>query len=221
LAGVATSRIAGAAGLLALAASVVGVLFEAGFPDTRDAAVLSQFVLDHKDMLLRQSVAFSLSPALLMFLIAGLKTRIARSEGSTFFGDAAFGAGIIWLGLQIAAQCLQVGFTLATTSDMPLSMGAISSATAMLTLSGIVGAAFLGATGAGILVDRQMPVWFGMLSLVAALAQMLIWMTAVVESGPFSPVGWTACVLQPFFVVWLVPASFLMLRDRPHSAEAP
>ena len=215
----AASRFAGIAGLLSLIAGLFGAYFEAGFPDTRDVGVITRFVLEHKSMLISQSLAFSLSPILLLFMIAGLAERLKKSGASALWANSSFGAAAIWIGLQVAAQCIQIGYAMATTPEVPASLALMSASAAMLTLSGIGGAAFLFAVGIAILADRQLPVWFAALSLVAALAQLLIWMTAAVESGPFSPVGWTAYILQPFLLVWLLPAALLLLIGRRANSD--
>ena len=55
-------------------------------------------------------------------------------------------------------------------------------------------------------------IWGEAHSVVAALAQLLLWCGTVVSSGPFAPNGWLTYVLYPLFLVWLVPATVVMIK---------
>jgi hypothetical protein len=59
---------------------------------------------------------------------------------------------------------------------------------------------------------RAFPRWLGWLAVVAAGAQAMLWLATVVESGPLASDGWLSFALYPFFMIWLVPATVIMVR---------
>ena len=51
---------------------------------------------------------------------------------------------------------------------------------------------------------------------MAAAAQALLWLTTVIDSGPLAADGWLSFALYPLFLVWLVPATVIMMIRAGH-----
>jgi hypothetical protein len=56
------------------------------------------------------------------------------------------------------------------------------------------------------------PAWLGWLSAVVAGAQAFLCLSTAFESGPFASDSLLSFVLYPFFLIWLVPATVIMVR---------
>lgn len=69
---------------------------------------------------------------------------------------------------------------------------------------------------------RAFPGWLGWIAVVAAGAQLLLWLSTVVDSGPLASDGWLSFALYPFFLVWLLPATVIMVKraGKPGTAIA-
>jgi hypothetical protein len=52
----------------------------------------------------------------------------------------------------------------------------------------------------------------GWLAVVAAAAALVLSFAVVQPSGPLAPQGWLTLVLYPAPIIWLVPATVVMIR---------
>jgi hypothetical protein len=59
---------------------------------------------------------------------------------------------------------------------------------------------------------RAFPLWFGWVAVAAAVAQALLWLATVIQSGPLASDSWLSFALYPFFLVWVVQATVIMMR---------
>jgi hypothetical protein len=55
-------------------------------------------------------------------------------------------------------------------------------------------------------------VWLGWLAVVAGTAAVLLSFAVLDPSGPLAPQGWASYLLYPASIVWLVPATIVMIR---------
>src|SRR6266699_144747 len=97
-----------------LAAAVVGAaatVFERGplTVDDSSAAVIDHLTRYHTPML-AQSMLFLAGAALYLWYLGSVRTFLARAEGGTGrLSMVAFGAGTVWVGVNMVAQAFQVG----------------------------------------------------------------------------------------------------------------
>jgi hypothetical protein len=68
---------------------------------------------------------------------------------------------------------------------------------------------------------KVFPVWLGWLAVVAAAAAALLSFALVDPTGPLAPQGWASYLLYPASIVWLVPASIVMIRRIGRRASSP
>jgi len=71
---------------------------------------------------------------------------------------------------------------------------------------------------------RVFPVWLGCLAVLAAAAALVLSFAVVDPSGPLAPQGWVSYLLYPASIVWLVPATTVMIRrigSRPPAGSRP
>lgn len=83
---------------------------------------------------------------------------------------------------------------------------------AVFTVANLPLAVILVAVAAVSLRHHAFPLWVGWLSIAAAGAQTLLWVATVVPSGSLASDGWLSFALYPFFLIWLVPATVIMVR---------
>jgi hypothetical protein len=115
------------------------------------------------------------------------------------------------------AQAFQLGLTMAApTGVQPAMMWTMAATFAVANLPCAV---MLAAVAVVTFRHGGFPRWMGGVTLVAAVAQLLLWSGAVGTSGPLAPNGWLTYALYPLFLVWLVPTAVIMLRRADVPAE--
>lgn len=204
-------RLGAASGFAALVAGAVGGALERGWPDGNDPVAVARFIAENRTAILAQSMAFMLSSAIYLWYLGTLRGFLARAEGgSGRLSTVAFGAGVAWVVLSMVAQAFQVGQTMSAGSGVqPALMWTMAAAFAIANLPCAV---MLAAVAVVSLRHAAFPTWLGVISAVAAAAQLLLWCSVVVDSGPLAPNGWLTYVLYPLFLVWLVPTTVVMIR---------
>jgi hypothetical protein len=197
-------RYGAASGFVMVVLGAVAVVFE------RTPVTAADFAAN-RTALLTQSMLFLAGAAASLWFVGSLRTYLLRAEGGTGrLAGVAFGAGIAWAALNMLAQAFQVGVASDATGDAPDAL--IKTMTAVFTVANLPLAVMLVAVAVVSLRHRAFPVWLGWLSIVAAAAQALLWIATVVQTGPLASNGWLSFALYPFFLVWLVPATVIMIR---------
>jgi hypothetical protein len=209
-----TERWGAATGFAALAAGAVGGALEPGFPSTDDAAVIADFVADHRGALLAQSMLFVISAGIFLWFVGSLRSFLLRAEGATGrLSGVAFGAGIAWAGASMAGQAPQITQALTSEAgrqpDLVATMGDLGFA--MITISNLPLAVMLAAVAVLSFRKNAFPSWVGWLSVVAAVGYLVLSFGIVVDSGPLAPTGWLTYTLYPVFALWLIPATTVMI----------
>jgi hypothetical protein len=206
-----------------LAAAVVGAaatVVERG-PLTVDDSTAT--VIDHltryRTPMLAQSMLFLAGAALYLWYLGSLRTFLARAEGGTGrLSTVAFGAGTVWVGVNMVAQAFQIG--LATNPRAAAPVALIATMNAVFTIAALPLAVMMAAVAVVSLRYRAFPAWLGWIAAATAGSQLLLWLGTVVSTGPLAPDGWLSYALYPVFLVWLIPATTIMIRRAGHLAGA-
>jgi hypothetical protein len=133
-----------------------------------------------------------------------------RFEGGTGrLSAVAFGSGVAWITLNLAAQAFQVGVANDPKGEAQIAL--LETMTAVFTVANLPLAVMLVAIAVVSLRYRAFPLWLGWFAVVAAGAQAMLWLATVIQSGPLASDGWLSFALYPFFLVWLIPATVLMM----------
>jgi hypothetical protein len=197
-------RYGAASGFAMVALGAVAVVFE------RTPVTAADFAAN-RTALLTQSMLFLAGAAASLWFVGSLRSYLLRAEGGTGrLSGVAFGAGIAWAALNMLAQAFQVGVASDARGEAPAAL--LKTMTAVFTVANLPLAVMLVAVAVVSLRHHAFPVWLGWLSVAAAGAQALLWMATVVQSGPLASDGWLSFALYPFFLVWLVPATVIMIR---------
>jgi hypothetical protein len=173
----------------------------------------------NRTALLTQSMLFLTGAAVSLWFVGSLRIHLLRAEGGLGrLSAVAFGAGIAWSALNMLAQALQIGAARDATASAPTALLKIMSA--VFAVANLPLAVMLAAVAVVSLRHHAFPRWSGWLSMAAAGAQALLWVAAVVETGPLASGGWLSFVLYPFFLIWLVPATVIMMKKAGQSRAA-
>lgn len=165
----------------------------------------------NRTALLTQSMLFLAGAAVSLWFIGSLRAHLLLAEGGTGrLSAVAFGSGVAWAALNMLAQAFQVGAASDSSGEAPAAL--LKTMTAVFTIANLPLAIMLVAVAVITLRNGAFPVWLGWLSIVAAGAQTVLWLATVVQSGPLASDGWLSFALYPFFLIWLVPATVVMVR---------
>jgi hypothetical protein len=161
--------------------------------------------------LVTQSMLFVAGSAATLWFLGSLRSYLMRFEGGTArLTTVAFGAGMVWTALNITAQAFQIGAANDLRGEAPTSL--LKTMNAMFTIANLPLAVMLAAVAVVSLRHRAMPTWLGWLAGAAATAQAVLWLSTAVASGPLASNGWLSFALYPIFVIWLVPATVVMIQ---------
>jgi hypothetical protein len=166
-----------------------------------------------------QSMLFLAGAAVSLWFLGSLRNHLRRAEGGAGrLSEVAFGAGVAWAALNMLAQAFQVGVAGDATATAPVSL--LNTMTAVFSVANLPLAVMLAAVAVVSLRHHAFPSWLGWLAAVAAGAQAALWAATVVPSGPLAAGGWLNAALYPFFLVWLVPATAIMMRSSVRAGES-
>jgi hypothetical protein len=161
-----------------------------------------------------QSLLFVLSASVYLWFFGSLRSYLWQVEGeSGRLSTVAFGAGVIWTGLQMVFQGIQVALAMASSGPVePALAGMMSDLTYALSVIAYVPmAVMLAAVAVLSLRSRAFPAWFGWLSAIAAAVNLSMSLGIAVDSGPLVPGGLLTYVLYLLTAVWLVVVTTVMV----------
>jgi hypothetical protein len=191
-------------GFAMIAIGFAAVLFERAPRTAADFTV-------NRVALLTQSMLFLIGAAVGLWFLGSLRVHLQRFEGDPGrLSSVAFGAGVAWTTLNMAAQAFQVGVADDPTGAAPAAV--LTSMNALFTIANLPLAVTLVAVAIVSFRHRAFPRWQAWLALAAAGAQTLLWLTTVIHTGPLAPSGWLSFALYPFFLIWLAPATVTMIK---------
>lgn len=204
-----------ATGYLVFALGVAAATFERGAPPANAPVEETlAFIAAYRGELRAQSLLFVLSAGVYLWFFGSLRSFLLRAEGETGrLSSVAFGAGIIWAGLQMVFQGAQVALAMGSPGDVePALAGLIGDlAYALSVIAYVPMTVMLAAVAMVSLRDRAFPTWLGWLSVVAAIMHLVMSFGIVVDSGPLVPGGGLTYVLYVLMAVWLVAVTTVMV----------
>jgi len=169
----------------------------------------------NRTALLTQSMLFLGGAAVSLWFLGSLRTFLLHAEGGTGrLSTVAFGSGVAWATLNMLAQAFQVGVASDPAGQAQTAL--ITTMGAVFTIANLPLAVMLVAIAIVSLRHRAFPTWLGWIAVLAAGAQALLWSSTVVDSGPLASDSWLSFALYPFFLIWLIPATAIMVRRAGH-----
>lgn len=209
-------------GLAAVAALVAGgaaLAFERASADvlTASPAEFSGWAARYETELLSQSLFFVLSTGFVVLVWSGLRSLAGGAAGAV-----AFGAGLVYAGLSLSAQAIQVATARAAAGgiepDVVATLGDLM--VVLLLVANLPLVVALGAVAVAGHRHAGVPLWLGRLSAAAALVHLLPLLGIVATEGVMSAEGAIGYLAYPVFVAWLVAVAVVLLRapaavDRP------
>jgi hypothetical protein len=202
-----------ASGFAVLALGAMAAVIDAGTVSVRDPVeTITAYFVDNRPALLAQSLLFVISTGILMWFLGSLRSFLARAEGRTgMLSEVAFGAGMVYVAISLAAQAFQIGLAMAAESAI-VQPALLGTAWALFSIASVPLAVTLCATAVVSFRARAFPAWLGWLSLATAAAYLMLLCGIVVETGPLSPTGWITYAPYPLFGVWLASTTVVMVR---------
>jgi hypothetical protein len=214
-----------ATGYVVLVLGIAAAAFERGAPTANAPAEESlAFFRTYQRELLIQSLLFVLSAGAYLWWFGSLRNFLLRAEGETGrLATVAFGAGMVWVGLQMAFQSVQVALAMGAKDNLtPALAGMLGDLTYALSVIAYVPMAVtLVAVAAVSLRTAVFPAWLGWLSGLVAMANLIMALGIVVESGPLVPGGVFTYVLYALMPIWLLAVTTVMVvrLARPSSTR--
>jgi hypothetical protein len=209
-----------------LALGIAAAAFERGAPPANAAAQESlAFFSAYRSELRMQSLLFVLSAGAYLWWFGSLRSFLLRAESETGrISTLAFGAGVIWAGLQMMLQSVQVTLAMGANSDMtPALAGMLGDLTYALSIIAYVPmTVMLAAVAVVSLRTGVFPSWLGWLSILVAAANLVMSLGIVVDSGPLVPGGALTYVLYALMPIWLIAVTTVMVArlGKPASTQS-
>ena len=203
-----------ATGFLSVAVGMAAVAFERGAPGANAGSEEAiAYIRQYQGELLAQSLVFIIGACVSLCFFSSLRSYLRRAEGGAgSLSGLAFGAGCVYAGLQLTLQGFQIA--------MAMTVGAEPSGAAVLSALGwamsVVAyaplALMLASVAALSLRRKAFPVWLGILSAVAAAANLLMLCGILVKDGPLAPGGALTYAAYALLPIWLVATAAMMIR---------
>jgi hypothetical protein len=209
-----------------LALGIAAAAFERGAPPAHASAEesLAFFTTYHSELRM-QSLLFVLSAGAYLWWFGSLRSFLLRAESETGrLSTVAFGAGVIWAGLQMMLQSVQVALAMGVGGDVaPGLAGMLGDLTYALSVIAYVPMAVtLAAVAVVTLRTGVFPAWLGWLSILVAAANLVMSLGIVADSGPLVPGGALTYVLYALMPIWLAAVTTVMVvrLAKPASTQA-
>lgn len=205
-----------ASGYLVFVLGVAGAAFERGAPPAgAPAAEVLAFTVQYRQELLAQSLMFVLSAGVYLWFFGSLRTYLMRHEGEAgSLASVAFGAGVVWAGLQMVFQSAQVGLAI-TVAGAPLDPTVVALVSNLAYAQSVIAyvplGIMLGAVALAALRHGAFPVWLGWLSAVAAAANLVMSLGIAVDSGLLVPGGVLTYLLYAIMAIWPLAVTTAMI----------
>lgn len=199
-----SERYAAASGFAIVVLGAAATVFERAPVTAADFAA-------NRTALVTQSMLFLAGAAVSLWFLGSLRVYLLRAEGGPGrVSTLAFGAGVAWATLNMLAQAFQIG--VASDPGGQAQDALVNTMSATFTIANLPLAVMLVAVAVVSLRHHAFPVWLGWLAVAAAAAHALLWLSTAAESGPLASDSMLSFVLYPFVLIWLVPATVIMVR---------
>jgi hypothetical protein len=189
---------------------------------TEDAAQLGDFLTSTGTQILtRTTIADPIIIACFVVFLAGFRHLIRQArQDYEWVGTLVFGAGLIFVTLQLAADALQAGAALdaSVKADPSVVRGLFEASYVLYGAIGLIMVALLMASaGYAILATGVLPRWAGWAAYASAVLNLAA--APSIFGGTdytafYSASGWVTYIGQLTFMIWFLIASVLMLRKR-------
>jgi len=209
------NRWGAATGYLAVALGLAAASFERGAPPANAPVEQSlAYFIRYRTELLAQSLLFVLSAGVLLWFIGCLRSFLQKAEqGSGRLSSVAFGAGILWAGLQFVLQGAQVALAMGANSDLPATLaGMMGDLTYALSVIAYVPMGIMLLAVAVVTWRfKAFPAWLGWLSAAGGVVNLLMSAGIVAGGGLLVPGGALTYVLYLLQAVWQVAVPTVMI----------
>jgi len=197
-------RFGAASGILMIGLGAAATAFE------RSPVTAADFAAN-RSALVTQGMLFLAGAAVSLWFLGSLRAYLLRAEGGTGrLSTVAFGAGVAWATINMVAQAFQVGVASDPEGSAPEAL--LKTMSAVFTIANLPLAVMLVAVAVISLRYHAFAIWLAWLAFAAAGAQSVLWVSTVVDTGPLAVDGWLSFALYPFFLIWLLPATIVMIR---------
>jgi uncharacterized protein DUF4386 len=215
-------KLAAAGGIVGVVLFIVaGVLYGSPPGVDEDAQSVASFFSDSRGQILTSVFLQGLGVLAVLWFVAALVTAM-RDAGESRLAAAAFGAFLLAFAVGGTAAIARAGLAYSIADegiDVVLPLYHLTVVFDVFT--NILGAGLFLAVGGATLRTGLFPRWWGWLSVVAGLVQ-IVGATAWARDGFWSPTGGAAFICFIVFLVWmLVTSTLLTLKMREAVAPSP
>jgi Domain of unknown function (DUF4386) len=215
-------KLAAAGGIVGVVLFIVaGVLYGSPPGVDEDAQSVASFFSDSRGQILTSVFLQGLGVLAVLWFVAALVTAM-RDAGESRLAAAAFGAFLLAFAVGGTAAIARAGLAYSIAdegADVVLPLYHLTVVFDVFT--NILGAGLFLAVGGATLRTGLFPRWWGWLSVIAGLVQ-IVGATAWARDGFWSPTGGAAFICFIVFLVWmLVTSTLLTLRMREAVAPSP
>lgn len=209
-------RVAGAAGVIAMALLVVGFLLPGSPPKADDSVqTISDFLTDKRSAILAGDFLIGLGSAVLLVWLSGLRSHLEAVDREGGLPRSAFAGGVVASALNLAGAALSAGtvFQAAGLGDQALNRALFDMSTDLFTIAGFVIALLLAAVSLSAIRTLALPRWASSTGLVVAVLQLVSCVGIFASSGFFASGGAFAFIAFLPAVAWVVAVSLVLLRS--------
>jgi TM2 domain-containing membrane protein YozV len=201
-------RAQAAAGVVGIAAVVVGLALPGTPPKTSDSvAKVTRTLLDHRSEFLASTYVFGLGCLLLLLFMGALRSHLGRESS---LAGSAFGAGVAGVALLMTGSATFDGLSLKASGmhDPAVIRAFVDVGNAQFAMAGLAFSALLVAGSAA----GPLPRWLRALGYVGAATLVVGGLSLVVDHGPLQAGGVLGLILTAPTIVWIAAASVVTLR---------
>ncbi|MGE5529681.1 MAG: hypothetical protein ACM3X6_11155 [Patescibacteria group bacterium] len=212
-----------ATGYLVAVLGVAAASFERGAPPaSAPGEEILAFLLKYRSELLAQSLLFVLSAGVYLWFFGSLRYYLAKGEaGSDRLATVAYGAGVIWAGLQMMLQSVQIALAMGSSVDTdPALAGMMGGLTYAISVTAYVPMGImLAAVAAAAFRTGILPAWLGWFSTISSIANLCMVFGVVTNKGLLVPGGVFTYALYAMMPIWLLSVTtVLCMRLGKHAS---
>jgi hypothetical protein len=210
-----SARIAGAAGVLAIAIACAGALIAPmwEFPGTQATdAEIQAFVVANRSELLAAMALYTTAVSLWLCFGAGVWLGMRAASGGESFPSACFAlalAGFVALLLAGFVPFFLLAYRAGDATDPRLLYDLCFG---LLAISGPLTAVALGSYAALVMRARHLPTWTALLAIIGTVAHLVLIASFIVPDGFFSLEGQVITVIPGTLFAWIAGTGIAMMR---------
>jgi hypothetical protein len=204
-------------GFVSVAIGMAGVMLERGAPPVNaGSGELIAFIHAYRGELLAQSLLYILGGCFSLWFFSALRAFLKRAESDAgALSSLVFGAGCVWVGLQMTLQSFQITMAMAVDAEPAVAavFGILGYAISVVAYAPLA----VMCAGVAILSFRQraFPTWLGIVAAVTAAVNFLMLLGIVMKDSIFTPGGVLTYAAYALLPIWLVSTATSMIRKEP------